>query len=87
MFLNFWRPPALRQASPVRRNRMSHRVARAPFSRDVPPSARAPPMQFALASNRSGMFTVELTATDHVAGQSVIQGKDKTNINKPGQPV
>jgi hypothetical protein len=41
------------------------------ITKDVPPNARALPMQFALEINRTGKFTVELTATDHVAGQSV----------------
>jgi hypothetical protein len=41
------------------------------ISKDVPPNARALPMQFALAINRIGKFTVELTATDHLTGQSV----------------
>src|SRR5207245_7778501 len=41
------------------------------ISKDVPANARALPMQFALEINRAGKFTVELTATDHVTGQSV----------------
>jgi len=38
--------------------------------KDVSPSARSLPMQFALEINRAGKFTVELTATDHVTRQS-----------------
>jgi hypothetical protein len=41
------------------------------ISKDVPANARALPMQFALEINRAGKFNVELTATDHVTGQSV----------------
>jgi hypothetical protein len=41
------------------------------ITKDVPASARALPMQFALAINRTGKFTVELTATDLVTKQSV----------------
>ncbi len=41
------------------------------ISKDVPPSARALPMQFALAINQPGKYTAELTATDQITGQSV----------------
>jgi hypothetical protein len=41
------------------------------INKDVPPVARALPMQFALAINRIGKFTLELTATDHLTGKSV----------------
>jgi hypothetical protein len=40
------------------------------ISKDVPGSARALPMQFALAINRPGKYTAELTATDQITGQS-----------------
>lgn len=41
------------------------------ITKDVPASTRALPMQFALEISRPGKFTVELTATDHLAGQTV----------------
>ncbi|HLJ95508.1 MAG TPA: hypothetical protein VKU02_20190 [Gemmataceae bacterium] len=41
------------------------------ITKDVPSGVRALPMQFALEINRTGKFTVELTATDQVSGQSV----------------
>ena len=41
------------------------------ISKDAAANARALPMQFALEINRSGKFTVELTATDHAAGKTV----------------
>lgn len=47
------------------------RDSKGEISKDAPPNVRALPMQFALAINRPGKFTVELTATDQVAGQSV----------------
>jgi hypothetical protein len=40
------------------------------MDRDVPASATALPVQFALALTRPGTFTVELTATDELAGQT-----------------
>ena len=44
--------------------------------KDVPANARALPMQFALAVNRTGKFTVELTATDQI-------GRHTCNLNFP----
>jgi hypothetical protein len=44
--------------------------------KDVPANARALPMQFALAVNRTGKFTVELTATDQI-------GKQTYNVSFP----
>jgi hypothetical protein len=41
------------------------------ITKDVPSSARALPMQFALAINRPGKYTAELTATDQITGQSM----------------
>jgi len=38
--------------------------------KDVPANARALPMQFALEVNRTGKFTVELTATDQIGRQT-----------------
>jgi len=39
-------------------------------AKDIAANARALPMQFALAINRTGKFTVELTATDQLSKQS-----------------
>jgi hypothetical protein len=44
--------------------------SRGEITKDVPANVRALPMQFALAVNRTGKFTVELTATDHIAGKT-----------------
>jgi hypothetical protein len=89
MLLNFGRPSALGHASLVGRNRMSNRAARAPFSKDVPPSARAPPHAIALVINRTAMFSVEIDdnrSCSRTKCQRTL-GQRQTNINKPGQPV
>lgn len=46
------------------------------IAKDVPANARALPMQFALAVNRTGNFTVELVATDHL-------GRQTSNVSFP----
>ena len=38
-------------------------------NKDVPPDAALAPGQFFLSLNRSGKFTIELTATDKVSGR------------------